>query len=75
MKMSLHKTTLKSIEKMIMIMNGEIKQLRTEFRKGQKDLFDKIRKLNEELTTKKKKVIVLEQESANCCLQECFLFK
>ena len=73
--MSLHKTTLKSIEKMIMIMNGEIKQLRTEFRKGQKDLFDKIRKLNEELTTKKKKVIVLEQESANCCPQERFLSK
>ena len=42
---------------MIMEMNGEIKQLRAEFGKGQKDLFNEIRELKEELTTQKKKVL------------------
>ena len=40
---------------------GEMKQMRAEFGKSQKDLFNELRELNEELTTQKNKVIVLEE--------------
>ena len=46
---------------MITGMNGEIKQLKAKFGKGQKVLYDEIRELKVELTTQNKKVIVLEQ--------------
>ena len=59
--MSLPKPTLKSLEKMIMDIAGEMKQMRAEFGKSQKDLFNELRGLKEELTTQKKKVIVLEE--------------
>ena len=52
--MSLQKTTMKSLEKWMMELNGEIKQLRADYGKGQKDLFNEIRELKEELTTQKK---------------------
>ena len=55
---------MKSLEKVIIEMAGQIKQKRAEFRKGQKDLLNEIRELKEELTTQKNKVIVLE-ESVN----------
>ena len=50
---------MKSLEKVIIEMAGQIKQKRAEFRKGQKDLLNEIRELKEELTTHKRKVIVL----------------
>ena len=59
--MSLPKPTMKGLEKMIMDMSGEIKQMRAEFGKSQKDLLNELRGLKEELTTQKKKVIVLEE--------------
>ena len=59
--MSLPKPTMKGLEKMIMDMAGEIKQMRAEFGKSQKDLLNELRGLKEELTTQKKKVIVLEE--------------
>ena len=59
--MSLQKPTMKGLEKMIMDMAGEIKQMRAEFGKSQKDLLNELRGLKEELTTQKKKVIVLEE--------------
>ena len=52
---------MKGLEKMIMDMAGEIKQMRDEFGKSQKDLLNEFRGLKEELTTQKKKVIVLEE--------------
>ena len=52
---------MKSLEKMIMNMAGEIKQMRAEFGKSQKDLLNELRGLKEELTTQKNKVIVLEE--------------
>ena len=52
---------MKSLEKMMMDMAGEIKQMRAEFGKSQKDLLNELRGLKEELTTQKKKVIVLEE--------------
>ena len=63
--MSLQEISLKSSKKMIMKINGEIKQLRAEFGKGQKDLFYEIRELKDQLTTKKKKVIVLK-DTVSC---------
>ena len=39
--MSLQKTTMKSLEKWMMELNGEIKQLRADYGKGQKDLLSK----------------------------------
>ena len=59
--MSLPKPTLKSLEKMIMDIAGEMKLMRAEFGKSQKDLFNELRGLKEELTTQKNKVIVLEE--------------
>ena len=41
--MSLQKTTIKSLEKMMTELNEEMKQLRADYRKGQKDLFNEIR--------------------------------
>ena len=52
---------MKGLEKIIMDMAGEIKQMRAEFGKSQKDLLNELRGLKEELTTQKKKVIVLEE--------------
>ena len=52
---------MKGLEKMIMDMAEEIKQMRAEFGKSQKDLLNELRGLKEELTTQKKKVIVLEE--------------
>ena len=59
--MLLPKPTMKSLEKMMMDMAGEIKQMRAEFGKSLKDLSNELRGLKEELTTQKKKVIVLEE--------------
>ena len=59
--MSLPKPTMKSLEKMMMDMAGEIKQMRAEFGKSLKDLSNELRGLKEELTTQKNKVIVLEE--------------
>ena len=66
--MSLQKPTMKSLEKLMMEMNAEIKQLKadlgkghTDLRKGQKDLVGEMRELKEELTTQKKKVLELEK--------------
>ena len=59
--MSLPKPTMKGLEKIIMDMAGEIKQMRAQFGKSQKDLLNELRGLKEELTTQKKKVIVLEE--------------
>ena len=44
-----------------MELNGEMKQLRADYGKGQKDIFNEIRELKEKLTTQKKKVNVLEE--------------
>ena len=59
--MSLPKPTMKSLEKMMMDMAGEIKQMRAEFGKSLKDLSNELRGLKEELTTQKNKVIALEE--------------
>ena len=59
--MLLPKPTMKSLEKMMMDMAGEIKQMRAEFGKSLKDLSNELRGLKEELTTQKNKVIALEE--------------
>ena len=52
---------MKGLEKIMMDMAGEIKQMRAEFGKSLKDLSNELRGLKEELTTQKNKVIVLEE--------------
>ena len=66
--MSLPKPTIKILEKLMMEMNTEIKELKADFgkghndlRKGQKDLAEEMRELKEELTIQKKKVFELEK--------------